>query len=167
MANFTIELEYTFTDVNGDTAQMRVRNVQPDTATIANLVTLANGLGAVIDPCTNAKNTRVGVGITVLEAQISAATAPPPASATYPSVTDGAKMTFDNSNGGRRVVVVPAPVLTDFITGTNTVNPADGNISALIAFIEGLADLPGTTNLYAGGVKVGRHARRRVTRKHL
>jgi hypothetical protein len=82
-------------------------------------------------------------------------------------VTDGAKLSFSGASGESRSITIPAPLLSDFLTGTNTVNPGDANISALIAQVEGMNDEGLTVNLYEGGVKVGRHSRRRPARKHL
>jgi len=167
MASFPSELEYQITDVNGDSALMRLTTLYPDTTTLSGLASTLSATGALIAACTNGKVTSVGFRFTQLKAQISAGTAPPPSNATYPSVTDGARLTCANSAGGRRVDVIPAPLQTDFVAGTNTVDPGDANISALIAQIEALSDLDGSTNLYEGGVKVGRHSRRKPARKHL
>ena len=167
MASYPAELEFQVTDVNGDSALMRLTTLYPDTTTLAGLATTLSATGTLIAACTNGKITSQGFRFTQFKAQISTATAPPPANATYPSVTDGDRLTFANSAGGRRVVVIPAPLLTDFVTGTNTVNPGDGNIGPLITQIQALSDLDGSTNLYEGGVKVGRHSRRKPARKHL
>jgi len=167
MANYPGALVFQITDVNGDTAEMAITSLFADTATIATITTLIGAVGALIVPVTNGKVTSTGARWGVTKAQISTATAPPPANATYPSVTDGAALSFRNSAGGARRVVIPAPLLTDFIAGTNTVNPAQADMAALIAELEALSDLDGATNLYEGGVKTGRHSRRRVTRKHL
>lgn len=156
------------TDVNGDTAEVSVAVAAGDTSTIAAAASAAAALATAIQATTNGKITSQGFRVGFIKAQISAGTAPPPANATYPSVTDGARLTFANSAGGRRSVTVPAPLLTDFITGSNTVNASDTNIAALITAVEAVSDIGGgATNLYEGGVKVGRHARRRTTRKHL
>lgn len=167
MASYEVYYDMQVTDVNGDTAMVRLRSLYPDTTTIAGLATTAATNVGVVAACTNGKVTSSGISILFNKAQISSATAPPPASAVYPSVTDGARLSFSNSNGLSRVVVIPAPLLSDFITGTNTVNPGDTNVSALIGQVEALADLDGSTNLFEGGVKVGRHSRKRPSRKHL
>lgn len=167
MADYEIFYDVTFTDINGDTARTQVASVNADTATLAGINTTAQTLASDLQACSNAKVTAIGMHVTFTKAQISAATAPPPASATYPSVTDGAKLSFAASSGSRRQVTVPAPLLSDFKTDTNTVNPDDANVSTLIADIEAFSDLSGATNLYEGGVKVGRHSRRRVSRKSL
>lgn len=167
MPSYEMQYDVTITDFNGDTATMHVSSFYPDTTTISGLVGTLTTLAGDIAACTNGKVTATGFHFLIDKAQISTATAPPPSNATYPSVTDGARLAFANSNGGRRVVVVPAPLLSDFLANSNTVNPGDANVSALIAEIEALADNTGSTNLYEGGVKVGRHSRRRATRKHL
>lgn len=167
MATFDGWFTYEITDINGDTANMRITAPTVDTTTVAGLKTASDSLGALIAALTNGKVTATGYGLLFLRAQISTATAPPPSNATYPSVTDGARLTFTNSNGGQRVVVVPAVKLDAFVTGTNTVNPDQSDVAALIADIESLTDLDGATNLFSGGVKVGKHARRRVSRKVL
>jgi hypothetical protein len=167
MPSYELFYDIQVTDVNGDSATTRFRSLYPDTTTIAGLATTAASLDGGVAACTNGKTTSRAVYILFNKSQISAGTAPPPASATYPSVTDGARLSFNNSNGLTRSITVPAPLLSDFITGTNTVNPADTNVSALISLCESLADLDGSTNLYQGGVKVGRHSRRRPARKHL
>jgi len=167
LASFNGHYDIQVTDVNGDNATIKVERFFSDSVNVsvyeAELATLVANIAA----CTNGKVTSTALYIGFNKAQISAATAPPPASSVYPSVTDGARLSFANSGGGRRSITIPAPLLTDFKTGSNTVNPSDTNISALIADIEGLAGIDGTTNLYEGGVKTGRHARKRVTRKSL
>jgi len=167
MASFVYEYTFQITDVNGDSAQMRIKSFAPDTTTIASLVTNSSTLNGLIAPLTNGKVTARGVTLTVDKAQISSATAPPPADAVYPSVTDGARMNFSNNIGARRVVVVPAPVESVFKTDTNTVNPDQSDVAAFIAEIIALGEDPAATNLYEGGVKIGRHARKRATRKSL
>lgn len=167
MASYEVFFDIQITDVNGDSATTRLRSLYPDTTTIAGLATTAAANVGVVAACTNGKVTSSAIYILFNKSQISAGTAPPPASATYPSVTDGARLSFSNSNGLGRNVTIPAPLLTDFVAGTNTVNPGDTNVSALITQVIALADIDGSTNLYEGGVKVGRHSRRRPARKHL
>jgi hypothetical protein len=167
MASYEVFYDIQVTDVNGDSATMRLRSLYPDTTDIAGLATTASTTVGLVAACTNGKVTGSAIYILFNRAQISAGTAPPPTNATYPSVTDGARLSFNNSNGLGRSVTIPAPLLSDFISGSNTVNPADANVAALITQVELLADLDGSTNLYQGGVKVGRHSRRRPTRKHL
>ncbi len=167
MANYTLEFGYQITDVNGDTAQIRIQQVVADTQTLAVLKTTSDNVLAKITPLTNGKVTSRTVTVIQDKAQISAATAPPPADAIYPSVTDGARLNFQNAAGERRSLTIPAVIEAAFASGTTTVNPAQADVAALIAIIEGLVDFDGATNLYAGGVKVAHHSRKRVTHKRL
>lgn len=167
MASFTLEFGFQITDVNGDTAQVRIQQVVADTQTLAVLKTTSDNINTLLAACTNGKVTSRTVTVIQDKAQISAATAPPPADATYPSVTDGARLNFSNSAGERRSLTIPAVIEAAFATGTTTVDPGQANIAALISIIEGLVDFDGTTNLYQGGVKVAHHARRRVSHKRL
>jgi hypothetical protein len=167
VANFTVRYKIQLTDVNGDTATVTATSVNADTATLAGLNSTATTLAGDIGACSNAKVTSVLADVLFLKAHISAGTAPPPADAVYPSVTDGAHLFFNNSAGEGRSITVPAPLESDFIAGTNTVDPADTNVAALITTMESLSDFSGATNLYQGGVKTAHHARRRATRKHL
>lgn len=167
MANLTVELAVQVTDVNGDTALVRLQQVVADSATLAAIATNVGNMATALAACTNGKVTSQSYSVVVNKAQISAGTAPPPANATYPSVTDGARLSFGNSAGEKRLITVPAPLLTDFKPNSNTVNPSDANIAALISFVESQQDFDGTTNLYEGGVKTAHHARKRATRKSL
>src|ERR1700682_1937657 len=107
MANYTLEFEIQITDVNGDSALTRIQQVVPDTQTLAVMATTSTNLTAAVAACTNGKVTATGVHAIFSKAQISAGTAPPPASAIYPSVTDGARLNFANSAGERRALTVP------------------------------------------------------------
>lgn len=167
MATYTVYNDIQITDVNGDSALVRVQDTAADTVTLATAAANLAIIVGVVAACTNGKVTSSGMHVVVSRAQISASTAPPPTNATYPSVTDGARLNFSNSSGGTRNVTIPAPLLSDFISGTNTVNPSDSNIAPLIAELEALTDLSGSTNLFQGGEKVAHHSRKRVTRKHL
>jgi hypothetical protein len=167
MANFTLEFGFQITDVNGDTAQVRIQQVVADTQTLAVLKTTSDNINAVLAPLTNGKVTSRTVTVIQDKAQISAGTAPPPADATYPSVTDGARLAFQNANGERRAVTVPAVIEAAFKPNSTTVDPSQTDVAAFIALVEGITDFDGATNLYAGGVKVAHHARRRVTHKSL
>lgn len=167
MANYTLEFLIQVTDVNGDSAQTRIQQVVADTQTLAVMATTAANLTAAYAACTNAKVTGTGVSVTFSKAQISAGTAPPPTSAIYPSVTDGAQLNFINSALERRKITVAAPLLSDFKTDSNVVNPADTNVAGLITILEGLPDFDGSTNLYQGGIKVAHHSRKRRSIKSL
>lgn len=167
MANFTLEYHFQVTDINGDAATATIRQVVADTQTLAVLKTTSDNLLAVIAPLTNGKVTSRTVTVIQDKAQISAGTAPPPADAAYPSVTDGARLNFNNAAGLRRAITIPAVKEVAFASGTTTVNPAQSDVAALISQIEGVVDVDGTTNLYQGGEKVGRGSRKRVTHKRL
>lgn len=168
MASYLGAYVVQLTDVNGDSATTEVPIQLADTVALSALATQAATLAADIGACSNAKVTSIGFRIGFVKAQITSGTAPPPANATYPSVTDGARLTFANSNGNRRAITIPAPLLSDFKTGSNVVNPDDANVAALIAEIETFGDEGGNaTNLYEGGIKVAHHARKRVARKSL
>lgn len=168
MATADFTYSWQFTDVNGNSAITDlVLEGESDAGTVAASRTLLNTVGALLAACTNAKITRQSFSVLDMKAQISAGTAPPPASAIYPSVTDGARLQFGSSSGARRALTIPAPLLSDFKTNSNVVNPADTNVSALIAEIVTLGVPPNQTNLYEGGSKVGQSARRRVTHRSL
>lgn len=168
MATYDVTFEVQLTDVNGNSALTElVLYGEADTTTLASWATAVASYAALIAACTNAKVTRTGIGVLFTKAQISSGTAPPPANATYPSVTDGARLNFGSSTGIRRALTIPAPLLTDFKTGQNVVNPADANIAPLIASVTSLGTAPYQTNLYEGGAKVGRSARRRVAHRSL
>src|SRR6266446_3808733 len=107
MASYASAFELQITDVNGDSALMKVTTFLPDTLTVANIVTALGNLVTAVAACTNGKVTSQGFHFVTNKAQISTATAPPPAAGVYPSVTDGARLSFANSAGGKRVVVVP------------------------------------------------------------
>jgi hypothetical protein len=167
MANYDTLYTFQITDINGDSATATLRQSLTDTSTIVAIKALADALQTALAACTNGKVTKEAFTVLLNKAQISSGTAPPPAGAVYPSVTDGARLNFSGAAGENRSITIPAPLLSDFVTGTNTVNPADANIAALITVIEGMNDEGLVANLYEGGVKVGHHARRRPARKHL
>ena len=168
MATYDVTFEVQVTDVNGNSAITElVLYGEADTTTLAEWAAAVSTFAGQIAACTNGKVTRTGISVLFSKAQISAATAPPPASAIYPSVTDGARLQFGSSTGVRRSLTIPAPLLTDFKTGQNIVNPSDGNIAPLIANVTTLGTAPYITNLYEGGAKVGRSARRRVAHRSL
>jgi hypothetical protein len=168
MATYDVTFDVQLTDINGNSATTEFALYgEPDTGTIATWATAALAFAGLVGATTNAKVTRVGLSVLFLKAQISAGTAPPPTSAIYPSVTDGARLQFGSSTGVRRSLTIPAPLLTDFKPSSNVVNPADANIAALIASATALGTAPYVTNLYEGGAKVGRGARRRVAHRSL
>lgn len=162
MANYTGYYEYEFVDINGDTANVRVPFFTGDARTVAQMATTANAIGAALDACTNAKAVRVGFSFLIVEAQLIVGTTPPN-NAEYSSVTDGARLQFANGVGSRTSLTVPAPLESDFGASSNVVDSTNANVAALIAEIQIAASDKGGNvfNLYKGGIKVGRRARRR------
>jgi|SRR5579872_5458840 len=165
MANYDAFYEIQFTDINGDTALMRVRTALPDTTTFAAAVT---GLGALVTDTaalTNAKVTRQSFSVLVNEAQYLVGTSPPN-NAEYSSVTDGARLNFADGSGDRMSVTIPAPVEAVFGPNSNVVDSTEADVATFIAQIAATARpaVGGAFNLYKGGIKVGRRARRRVSR---
>ncbi len=162
MANYTFEYTYEYVDVNGDIATMRIPSFTGDSRTLAQLATTSAAIGTAINACTNGKAIRTGVSVLFIEAQLIVGTAPP-TNAEYSSVTDGARLQFANGVGSRMSLTIPAPLESDFGGTSNVVDSTGANIGALIAIIEAdAADKGGNLfNLYKGGIKVGRRARRR------
>ena len=165
MANYTVEQTFEIVDVNGDTANVRVPSLQADTRTIAQAQTTNAAIAAALIACSNGKIIRRGYSVQFDEAQFIVGTTPP-TNAEYSSVTDGARLQFANALGERMSLTVPAPLEADFGTSSNVVDSTDVNVAALIALITGGAATgkSGTAfNLYKGGIKTGRGARRRRT----
>jgi hypothetical protein len=162
VATYNLEYVFEFVDVNGDTANVRIPSNQGDARTIAQLATTAGALGAAITACSNAKGIRTGVNILFTEAQLIVGTAPP-TNAEYSSVTDGARLQFANGVGSRAAITIPAPLEADFGSSSNVVDSTNANIAALItAYAADASDKGGVAfNLYKGGIKVGKRARRR------
>jgi len=168
VANYDTFITVTLTDANGDTARMRVSNgITADTATLASLAG-ASGVSGFLTALgapgtiTNAKVTSVVVSFLYEKAGPAGAV-----DAEFASVTDGARMNFLNSLGGRGIVTVPAPIAAVFGATPNedTVDPA-GPIAALITWLEAHNyDGANLLNVYNGGMKVGRNARRRAQHK--
>lgn len=168
MANLATRLAVQFTDVNGDeaTTTFDLGDVV-DTTTMATISGQATTLAGLLQAASNAKVTQISWSVIVSRAQISTATAPPPASDTYPSVTDGARLQFADTAGIRRFLQIPAPLLSDFRSGSNIVDPDNANVSPIITWVTANGAGPENTNLYEGGAKVGRRARRRVAHRAL
>jgi hypothetical protein len=164
MANYKISYTFEIVDINGDTAVMRIPSLQIDTRTLAQLATTSGALGGGINALTNGKTIKTGVSIDFVTAQYLVGTTPPN-NAEYSSVTDGARLQFSNSLRERMSLTVPAPLEHVFGTNTNIVDSTQTDVAALIALIA--ADAQGASgtafNLYEGGVKSGRGARRRRT----
>jgi hypothetical protein len=165
MANYRGRYEFQVVDINGDTAQVSLPIFVPDTTTVASMVTGMGVLVTDIAALTNGKVTRQGLSLFINEAQYIVGTAPPN-NAEYSSVTDGAKLSFADGGGDRMSVTIPAPV--EAVFGANS-NVVDSTVSAVATFISDVAahcfaSSGGAFNLYKGGVKVGKHSRRRITK---
>lgn len=162
MANYPAEYLFTIVDVNGDQANVRIHTLQADTRTFAQMVTTTNTLATALIACSNGKIIRQGFSVLVNEAQLIVGTTPP-TDAEYSSVTDGARLQFANALGERGSLTIPAPLEADFGAASNVVDPTNANVAALIALLQ--TDMVGDSgtalNLYKGGIKVGRRARRR------
>jgi|SRR5579862_800729 len=163
MANYHTEIVATLTDANGQRANMSFdTGLNPDTTTLATLATQANGfLTALGAPgtITNAKVTSLRVSFLLEKASPSGAV-----DAEYSLVTDGARLSFLNSQAGRGSTTIPAPISGIFAATPNedTVDPSSA-VSTFIAWYEAnVAANNALLNVYNGGVKVGRHARRRA-----
>jgi len=163
MAAYNGHLVFQVTDINGDTATLRIPVPLPDTTTIANLATELGVFEPLIAALTNGKITRQGFSVLVNEAQFLVGTTPP-VDAEYSSVTDGAKLQFASGNGDRASVTIPAPIEAMFGANSNVVDSTQTDTAAFIAQYKTSAGTePGPTvlNLYKGGIKVGKRARRR------
>jgi hypothetical protein len=164
VANYRVRFFQQIADVDGNLALASYLNGNvADTITVAQLVTNTNGFGTALLAATNGKAVRWSFEVLVGEAQLIPGSTPP-TDATYPSVTDGARLNFSNSMGSRTSVVVPAPTEATFLAAPQRdyVDPA-GDAAALIAWMQAHSlDTGGQAfNLYQGGIKVGRGARRR------
>jgi len=162
MANYKGSYTFEYVDINGDTALMRIPTLQIDTRTLAQLATTSNTLGAAINLVTNGKAIKTGFSFEVVTAQYVVG-ASPPNNAEYSSVTDGARLQFSNALRERMSMTIPAPLEHVFGALSNIVDSTQTDVAALIALIA--ADAVGASgtafNLYEGGVKTGRGARRR------
>ena len=166
MATYAVSYHLTLTDANGNTAQMVVpAGDLTDTATVANLVTNITGLLTALGApgtITNAKVTSARISILEEKASPSGAV-----DAEFSGVEDGAQLNFQNSQGARGILRIPAPIPTVFAAAPNenVVDPG-GPVSALITwYVAHAGSGINLINVYNGGVKVGRHARRRAQHK--
>ena len=163
MANYDTFIVLDLTDANGNRASMRVSlGSVADTVTLAvfaaNITAALTALGAP-GTITNAKVTSAVGSFVYEKASPSGAL-----DAQYSGVEDGARISMVNSLGGKISSTIPAPVPAVFGAAPNedTVDSA-GPAAAWIAYLAGHAVSNGSvTNVYNGGVKVGRHARRRA-----
>lgn len=163
MANYRITYHLTLGDIDGNIAETSFSATSADSTTVAALATKVGTFATDVQTCSNAKVLVQRVSILINEAQILPGSTPP-TDAVYPTVTDGARLNFSNSDGAKASLTVPAPTETTFLPAPqrNYVDPA-GDASALIALIKSSATDPAVNylNLYQGGVKVGKGARRR------
>lgn len=163
MANLNVTFHQEIADVDGNVAVASARRTLADTSTLAVIVASLNDFGAALGAATNGKVVRASFTVQVLEAQLIPGT-PPPVDALYPSVTDGARLNFSNSDGATGHITIPAPTASTFLPPPqrDIVDPA-GDAAALIAWMQTNNDDSGGThlNLYQGGTKVGRGARKR------
>lgn len=165
MALVPVRYHVQITDVNGDTAVTSFQSRADDgvgntdlAAIVATLNTFATDVAAV----TNGKITEKSFTVLVDKAQYLVGTSPP-ADNKYPSVTDGARIQFANAQGERTSLTIPAPIEAVFGALSMVVDSTQTNMATLIAFIKANAeDVNGNLlNLYKGGIKVGKRARRR------
>jgi hypothetical protein len=165
MASYGIRLEFQVTDINGNVAQTSFPLYLTDTHTLANIATVIATLEADLAALTNGKVTKQGFSVFVNEAQYLVGTAPPN-NAEYSSVTDGAKLSFANGNGQRMSVTIPAPIEAVFGATSNVVDSTVTAVATFITDVEANCNAIGGAqfNLYKGGVKVGRHSRKRVSK---
>ena len=162
MARYKVTAVVQVVDVNGDTALVEANFSHADTVTIAQLATDVGNLATAVAQASNGKITRQSVKLLINEAQFIVGTAPP-TNASYPSVTDGARFQFADGAGERASLTIPAPIEALFGAGSNVIDSTQTNSAAVIAYATAnLTDLAGTAlNLYKGGIKVGKRARRR------
>jgi hypothetical protein len=163
MARYNIHFVYTVTDINGDSAVVRVPTNVPDTITLAALVVDTLAIEALLVPLTNGKITRGGISVLQgVSAIVVGAT--PPNNAEYSSVTDGARLQFADVSGERTAVTIPAPLEHVFGASSNVVDSTQTDVNAFIGYVTTNSVPPsgsGSYAFYKGGIKVGKRARRR------
>lgn len=165
MASYRGEIIFQVVDFNGDTALVRFPQFLTDTHTLANVAANVATLEALVAAATNGKVIRQSMSFLVNEAQYIVGTAPPN-NAEYSSVTDGAHFSFADGSGNKTAVTIPAPLEAMFGANSNVIDSTQTQAAALIAGVATTTQSPANTayNLYKGGVKTGRHSRKRVTR---
>lgn len=162
MANYRCYLNVTLTDSDGDQSKMRI-DLGPiaDTATIAGLATDMSGFIAALGApgtITNAAVTEQSVSIVLSKATFTSAL-----NAQFAQVEDQARLQFANSAGDRASLSIPAPIPGVFASPPNQdVVDFAGPVGAIIAWFTAHAGGPTLLNIYEGGVKVARRARRRA-----
>jgi len=162
MASYKVSYEFQVTDINGDVANVVVHAFSADSATLAQIATNVATLDAALAAATNGKVTRQGASVLVNEAQFLVGSTPP-TNAEYSSVTDGARFQFANGGGDRASSTIPAPLEAMFGSNSNVIDSTQTQAAAWIAAFESIArgNDGSPLNLYKGGIKVGRRARRR------
>jgi hypothetical protein len=162
MARYKISYKLQLTDINGDVAEVVINAAALDTATLAGLAANMATIESAVAAASNAKVTRQSVSALFNEAQFLIGSTPP-TNAEYSSVTDGARFQFADGAGDRGSITIPAPVEAMFGANSNVIDPTNGLAAGIITVMETFADTSSGTvlNLYKGGVKVGRGARRR------
>jgi len=165
VASYPVHYILQVTDINGDVATVKVPSFHPDTTTLAAVATLLGTFATDIQALTQGKITRQSFGMLVNEAQFLVGTTPP-FNLEYSSVTDGAHLSYASGQGERMALTVPAPLESIFGANSNVVDSTNANVATLSADIAAHAASPANHNynLYKGGVKVGKHSRRRATR---
>jgi len=155
-------------DVDGDVARVALNTFEGDTGTVADIATNSATFGTDLIALSNGKTIRRGATLLFDEAQLIVGTAPP-TDAIYPKVEDGARLQFSNALGSRASITVPAPKEAVFKDEgeRNTVDPTAAAVATFITFFKATAQDAGLNalNLYQGGVKVAKHARRRPSRR--
>lgn len=168
MADYRATLWLDIVDIDGDVAHSAINTVEGDAAVLSDIATNVGTFATDMAAVSNGKVIRQGATILFDEAQLIVGTTPP-TDAIYPKVEDGARLQFSNAHGGRAALTIPAPKEAVFQTGgeRNTVNSTQTNVATLITFFKATALDVGLNalNLYQGGVKVARHARRRPSRR--
>lgn len=164
MASYRGRVDLQVVDFNGDTAVVSFPQFLTDTHTIANVATNVAALATVVAAATNGKIIRQSFSFLINVAQYLVGTTPP-TNAEYSSVTDGAHFSFGDGAGNRMSCTIPAPLEAMFGASSNVIDPLQTQAAALIAAVAADCQSPANTayNLYKGGVKVGRHSRKRVT----
>lgn len=164
MASYRIRYFIQVTDINGDTALTSIESFSADTATLAQIATDMATLEVALAAATNGKVTRQSVEVLINEAQFLVGTTPP-TNAEYSSVTDGARFQFANGQGERASSTIPAPLEALFGPSSNVIDSTQPQSAGWITAFESIARPPSgvSFNLYKGGIKVGRRARRRRT----
>ena len=166
MADYAVAHTLTLTDANGDTAKMKIdQGLVVDSTTVAQLISQTDALITALGApgvITNAKVT--SATITILKEKASPTGA---LNSEYSSVTDGARLNFVSSGTNKWVTTIPAPVPACFgATPNEEVVDPTGPLAAWITAFESVVLGIGVANpVYNGGVKVGRHARRRAQHK--